>query len=84
MRENIANPKIALECQAYVQPVTWKESEEQEYTRARFYDRLSTIRIKESSLTDIIGEWINESNDTADDNNNTATHSSDDVTFFNG
>jgi hypothetical protein len=22
MRENIANPKIALECQAYVQPVT--------------------------------------------------------------
>ena len=36
-----------------------------------------------SSLTDIIGEWINESNDTADDNN-TATHSSDDVTFFNG
>lgn len=84
MRENIANPKIALECQAYVQPVTWKESEGQEYTCALDSMIGLVLCIKESSLTDIIGEWINESNDTADDNNNTATHSSDDVTFFNG
>ncbi|MGH9994969.1 MAG: hypothetical protein ACRD4J_07025 [Nitrososphaeraceae archaeon] len=34
MRQNIANPKIALECQVYIQPVTRKESEGQEYTRA--------------------------------------------------